>query len=522
MTKKIKSRWKQARRGAVLPLFAFLLPVIFIMCGLAINIAHMRLTKTEMKIATDAAAHAGGRSMSIHQTTDDAINWAKTAASWNFVNGEALALTDEQVVFCGTTRDNNGWGRYILTEKSKESIDNNTEWATSLRVYGQQDVPLLVRAIPGVESYNTHIFSSATQVDRDIALVLDRSGSMLFYQDEIALEQALDDLLNNTNLVPYGHWETRSVFVRTETYQVLVGWETTTETVTYEYWQHRTKPWKIRYSPPRKNAWKWERKQGSYDRTVNTPIYEDRTRDIYEDQQFWVQDGVREEPDPLITQSEYDNATDDLYSRTYSQNVVNQLATINADMSAYAQYWRNNNSGSTGKAPPFSRWALLSDGVDAFLNVLDNTDQEEQVALITFNNGAYQETNLSKNFQVIRNKMNTIQPYSGTAIHLGLNIAKAPILTGPNARPFAAKTIIVLTDGQNNDASVNLGTHTQNLIGSDNVTVHSMTFTNGAAQQPMKDVATYGRGKHYHADDGANLISDFEEIANNLPTILTE
>ncbi len=522
MTSKKKSRWKLKRRGAVLPLFAFLLPVIFIMCGLAINIAHMRLTKTEMKIATDAAAHAGGRSMSIHQTTDDAINWAKTAASWNYVNGQALALADEQIVFCSTTRLNNGWGRYSLTEKSKESIDNGTENATSLRVYGQQDVPLLVRAIPGVSTYDTHIYSSATQVDRDIALVLDRSGSMLFFQDEGALAQALSDLLNNVNLVPYGHWETRSVLVGTETYQHLVGWETTYETVYYDYWQHITKPWRIRYSAPTRNAWRWEKKQGSYQDEINTPIYEERTRDVYEDQQFWVEDGVREEPNPLITQSEYDAATDSLYDRTYTQNVVNQLATINADMSEYAQYWRNNNSGNTGNAPPHSRWALLSAGVDAFLNVLDGTDQEEQVALITFNSSSYHESDLSKNFNTIRTKMDTIQPYSGTAIHYGLNIAKTPILTGPNARPFAAKTIIVLTDGQNNDGSVNLGTFTRDLIGSDNVTVHSMTFTPGAAQQPMIDVATYGRGKHYHADDGANLISDFEEIANNLPTILTE
>ena len=424
MAKRIKSRWKLKRRGAVLPLFAFLLPVIFILCGLAINIAHMRLTKAEMKVATDAAAHAGGRAMSIHQTTDGAIAWAKTAASWNFVNGRALALADSQIAFCSTTRDKNGLGRYILTEVPKGAIDNGTEWATSIRVYGQQNVPLLVRAIPGVDSYKANIFSSATQVDRDIALVLDRSGSMLFYQDRTALKQALDDLLNKSN--------------------------------------------------------------------------------------------------PLITQTEYNNATGDLYSRIYSQNVVNQLATINTDMSAYAQFWRDNNSGSTGKAPPFSRWALLSNGVNAFLDVLDNTDQEEQVALITFNHGAYRESNLSKNFQAIRNKMDTIRPISSTAIHLGLNKAKAPILTGPNARPFAAKTIVVLTDGQNSDSSVNLGEYTQNLIGSDNVTVHSITFTAGAAQQPMKEVATSGRGRHYHSDDGASLVSDFEEIANNLPTILTE
>ena len=35
-------------------------------------------------------------------------------------------------------------------------------------------------------------------------------------------------------------------------------------------------------------------------------------------------------------------------------------------------------------------------------------------------------------------------------------------------------------------------------------------------------VAAIGGGTHYHADDGESLIAIFEEIANNLPTILTE
>jgi Ca-activated chloride channel homolog len=35
-------------------------------------------------------------------------------------------------------------------------------------------------------------------------------------------------------------------------------------------------------------------------------------------------------------------------------------------------------------------------------------------------------------------------------------------------------------------------------------------------------VASNGGGRHWHADDQAELIAVFEEIANNLPTLLTE
>jgi hypothetical protein len=38
----------------------------------------------------------------------------------------------------------------------------------------------------------------------------------------------------------------------------------------------------------------------------------------------------------------------------------------------------------------------------------------------------------------------------------------------------------------------------------------------------MQQVASIGGGKHYHAATGDQLIAIFEEIANNLPTILTK
>ena len=48
---------KLVRHGAVMPLFAFLLPVLFILSGVSINVAYMRLTKTQLQVAVDASAH---------------------------------------------------------------------------------------------------------------------------------------------------------------------------------------------------------------------------------------------------------------------------------------------------------------------------------------------------------------------------------------------------------------------------------------------------------------------------------
>jgi hypothetical protein len=55
-----------------------------------------------------------------------------------------------------------------------------------------------------------------------------------------------------------------------------------------------------------------------------------------------------------------------------------------------------------------------------------------------------------------------------------------------------------------------------------NLTIHTVTFGEGADQDLMQDVAVIGGGNHYHAANGSELVAIFEEIANNLPTILTQ
>ena len=94
-------------------------------------------------------------------------------------------------------------------------------------------------------------------------------------------------------------------------------------------------------------------------------------------------------------------------------------------------------------------------------------------------------------------------------------------MRGSNARPFAAKTIVILTDGINNGWPDAVDV-TRDLVQQYNVTIHTVTFTTGAYQRDMQDVARIGGGKHYHADTGNELVEIFEEIANNLPTILSE
>jgi len=208
-------------------------------------------------------------------------------------------------------------------------------------------------------------------------------------------------------------------------------------------------------------------------------------------------------------------------------------------MAMFARDYDNEYRQGAPGAPRFSRAALQAQGVEAFLNVLEVTDQEELVSLVTFNNSARVEWELQRStddegvapfingsYANIRREMLTLTPGGGTAIGDGLLTAIPAIIPGPNdttsiARPFAAKTLVVLTDGTNT-AGTDPEDAVSQIAGKANVTIHTITLSSGADITSLEDVANAGQGQSYHDNDGTNLNAIFEEIANTLPTILTE
>lgn len=497
-TLKIQQKSKgRTRAGAIVPLFAVLLPVILIFAGFAINLAYMQLVSTELKVATDAASHAGGRAMSIHQTTEAAIAQAETTIQANLVAGRALSIGDTSredqinVIFGRSIRGNNGYGMYEFTEVPRAEVDSGAERATSIGVIGDLQLPMVFNTM------STSVFvparrSIATQVDRDIALVLDRSGSMLYFRDDTALKAMFDTLYNT--------WETETIPGYTK----------------YRYWRkNRYGNWRDKgYHKPEDASSSWTIR--NYSDKIVVPDSTESYR--------------------LISSSERDNAksTDTLYNQDFSNNVIYQLEKytnpshtlgssysssenykLTSDMAMYCHDWEYRNT-----APRYSRWYYLEMGVDAFIDILDITDQEELLTLATFASTATLDEELSDSFTAVRSRVEQIYPTGGTAIGDGMLTGLPPIISS-ESRPFAAKTIVVLTDGENNNGT-DPGEAVEDILGQHDVTIHTVTFSPGADKAAMKAVAKAGRGRHYHADEGEALVEIFEEIANNLPTILTE
>ena len=53
-------------------------------------------------------------------------------------------------------------------------------------------------------------------------------------------------------------------------------------------------------------------------------------------------------------------------------------------------------------------------------------------------------------------------------------------------------------------------------------TIHTVTFSAGANQAIMQQVAAVGSGDHFHADDAGDLTEAFRQIARSLEVLLIE
>lgn len=412
----IRQRNRPVRRGSVLTLLAFLLPVLLILAAFTINAAYMQLTRTQLMVATDASARAGGRALSEFQDIDEARVAARVTAAQNEVAGRPLRIRsgDQGDVDFGMAAPSGDSGRFAFTKVANgEVVAGST--ANAVRVSGKRTadsrsgaVDVVFKGFGSSTRFEPTMTSVAMQVDRDIVLVLDRSGSM--------------------------------------------GWK--------DYaWPSNTSPF--------------------YRSTLDAGVAAGYL--IFYQNAYYYNSGV--------TQTMY-----------------------------FDWVWEDHYN--LGPAPP-SPWDELVVAVGAFLEVLRDTPQSELVGLASYSSGASEDIQLTSDYDSILQFLSGISPDGMTAIGRGMQEGEDIVMHPTHARPYAAKTLVVMTDGMHN-TGIDPVTVGQQIASQTPVTIHSVTFSAGADQQRMQRVADLGGGQHYHADDGVALVDTFRQIANNLPTILTE
>ena len=151
-------------------IFAFMVTVAF-----SVDIAYMHLVRSELRTATDSASKAASQTLAKTNDRAAAIATAQRLAAQNLVAGKGLRLAPEDILFGHS--EPNGQGTFVFAE--------NVTPINSVRVNGRRtngsldgSVPLHFGRIFSINAFQPSHIGTATFMERDIVLVVDRSGSM--------------------------------------------------------------------------------------------------------------------------------------------------------------------------------------------------------------------------------------------------------------------------------------------------------------------------------------------------------
>jgi Ca-activated chloride channel family protein len=171
-------RHSSRRTGGMMVLIAICLPIFVMAAAFAVDVAYMQLTRTELRTATDAAARAGAKTLSLTQNASQAQAAARQAARRNRVAGEPLQVANPQIEI--------GFGDQP-TENSRFAFTPGGAQLNAVRVTGLRTrssaagpVGLLLGRVLGVTEFQPSHVAASTQLDRELCLVVDRSGSMMW------------------------------------------------------------------------------------------------------------------------------------------------------------------------------------------------------------------------------------------------------------------------------------------------------------------------------------------------------
>lgn len=190
---------KTKRRGAMIVLVAVTLIIFLIAVVFSVEVAYMQLARTELRSSVDAATRAGAEALSRDMSTTAAIARAQEVALLNPVNGVGLTLPEDDILFGRVSVSQSGISAFVPGGTPPNAIQITTG-RTADRPDGT--VPLLLGSMLGVSSFAPVQTATAAQLDRDLTLVLDRSGSMSSSGKFDALKAAVDVFLDEIDLTP--------------------------------------------------------------------------------------------------------------------------------------------------------------------------------------------------------------------------------------------------------------------------------------------------------------------------------
>ncbi len=172
----------------------------------------------------------------------------------------------------------------------------------------------------------------------------------------------------------------------------------------------------------------------------------------------------------------------------------------------------------SGSMNDFGRFPALQNALNSFLGELSRTSQTELVSLTVYSTNSRKKLDLTNNLAAISSSFSSERPAGFTAIGEGLKTGIATLKDKKFARPFASKTVVLMTDGNHNTGE---SPDTVALRNKD-ITVHTITFSQSANQTLMRRVADVTGGTYLHAETNEQLERAFREIARQLAVLLID
>ena len=167
---------RNLRKGALLPLIAVMIIILFVAAVFSVDLARIHVVRSELRTATDAASRAAVEALGRTESEVQAVDAAIRIAGQNVVAGDPLTL-DPSNIELGTARE--------LPDGTMEFVPRNSRILNTARVVGSRTngspdgpVNMMFGGIFGTSEFQPVQVATSTRLDRDIALVLDKSGSM--------------------------------------------------------------------------------------------------------------------------------------------------------------------------------------------------------------------------------------------------------------------------------------------------------------------------------------------------------
>lgn len=187
VTSRLSSRRPKNRLGATLITVMILLPVLFTLAAMAINISYIQLIRTRAQITTDVAARAAGGVFAVTGDQAASLAEARSLATANPIESTVMSIQASDLTF-GTSSRSSANSAYSFAAGS-----NGNSVRLTTNAFGA-GAGAALRPIFPVFVSNGEIrpicTATHTHMTLDIALIVDRSGSMRFAADEPA--SALD------------------------------------------------------------------------------------------------------------------------------------------------------------------------------------------------------------------------------------------------------------------------------------------------------------------------------------------